>query len=183
MRTDESLAFGVQQGNEADMNEIVDRYYEPLLRYLYRMCGGRQIMAEDMVQETFLRMMRGIVGYDPQRPFKPWLYAIASNIARNHFQRADTMRTENPDVDRDFADEKPLPEVAYVLSEGSEQVTDAIMKLAEHYRAVVVLFYFEELPQKEIARILGIPTGTVKSRLSNGLKQLRAMLETMEEML
>lgn len=181
MRTDESLAFGVQQGNEADMNEIVERYYEPILRYLYRMCSGRQTLAEDMVQETFLRMMRGIVSYDPQRPFKPWLYTIASNIARNYFQRADTQRTDNPAENIDFADENPLPEMALMQSEHSQAVTDAIIQLAEHYRAVVVLFYFEELPQKDIAQILGIPVGTVKSRLSNGLKQLRAMLEMMEE--
>jgi RNA polymerase sigma-70 factor (ECF subfamily) len=183
MRTDESLAFAVQQGKEADMNELVERYYEAILRYLYRICGGRQTLAEDMVQETFLRMMRGIVSYDPKRPFKPWLYAIASNIARNYFQRADTKRTDNPAEDADFADEHLLPEIAVMQSEHSQEVSNAIMQLAEHYRAVVVLFYFEELAQKDIAQILGIPVGTVKSRLSNGLKQLRAMLETIEETL
>lgn len=183
MRTDESLALGVQQGSEADMNEIVERYYEPILRYLYRIGGGRQALAEDMVQETFLRMMRGIVTYDAQRPFKPWLYTIASNIGKNYFQRADTQRTENPDDDDDFADEDSHPETAVMQSENSQAISNAIMQLAEHYRAVVVLFYFEELPQKDIAQILGIPIGTVKSRLSNGLKQLRAMLETMEEIL
>lgn len=183
MRMDESLAFGVQQGSEADMNEIVERYYASLLRYLYRMCGARQALAEDMVQETFLRMMRGIALYDPKRPFKPWLYTIASNIARNYFQRADTQRTDNPSEDSDFEDNLPLPEIAMMQSENTQEIIDAIMQLAEHYRAVVVLFYFEELAQKDIAQILGIPLGTVKSRLSNGLKRLRTMLEVVEETL
>lgn len=176
MRTDESLALGIQQGRADDMTILANRYYEPLLRYLFRMCGGQQALAEDMVQETFLRMMRGITSYDSARPFKPWLYAIASNIARNHFNRADTRYTQNPENDSDFTDDNLLPEETIMHAQDSQQVFDALMQLPEHYRAVVVFFYYEELPQKDISEILEIPIGTVKSRLSNGLKRLRAIL-------
>ena len=176
MQTDEALALGIQNGNASSMTELANRYYDPILHYLYRMCGGKQALAEDMVQETFLRMMRGITAYDVTRPFKPWLYSIATNIARNHFSRADTRYADNPEEDSDFTDDNPLPEETVIQHENAQQVYNALMQLPEHYRSVVVLFYYEELPQKEIANILEIPVGTVKSRLSNGLKRLRAMM-------
>lgn len=176
MQTDEALARSIQKGNASDMTELANRYYDPLLRYLYRMCGGNQALAEDMSQETFLRMMRGITAYDSTRPFKPWFYSIARNIVRNHFSRADTRYADNPGEDSDFTDDNPLPEEAVMHHENARQVFDALMQLPELYRSVVVLFYYEELPQKEIASILEIPVGTVKSRLSNGLKRLRAMM-------
>jgi len=176
MRTDESLALGIQQGRADDMTELANRYYDPLLRYLYRMCGGKQALAEDLVQETFLRMMRGIIGYDAKRPFKPWLYSIATNIARNHFTRADTRYTHNPEEDADFEDDNLLPEESVLQSENVQQVFDALMQLPEQHRSVVVLFYYDNLPQKEISEILNIPVGTVKSRLYNGLKRLRSII-------
>lgn len=181
MQTDEALARGIQMGNANSMTELANRYYDPLLRYLYRMCGGSQALAEDMVQETFLRMMRGITAYDADRPFKPWLYSIARNIVRNHFSRADTRYADNPEEDNDFTDDNPLPEETVMYRENAQQVFDALMQLPEHYRSVVVLFYYEELPQKEISDILEIPVGTVKSRLSNGLKRLRAMMNDVKE--
>jgi RNA polymerase sigma-70 factor, ECF subfamily len=176
MQSDELLALAVQQGSEAAMNSLIERYYSPLMRYLYRMAGGQQALAEDLTQEAFLRMMRGIAGYNPQRPFKAWLYTIATNIARNHFTAADTKRSDSMDEDSDFKSDDDLPEAALMQSQDSAAIFDALMKLPEQQRSVLVLFYYEDLPQKEIAEILGIPIGTVKSRLSNSLKRLRELL-------
>jgi RNA polymerase sigma factor (sigma-70 family) len=176
MQSDESLAYAVQQGNEAAMNNLVERYYNPLLRYLYRMAGGQQALAEDMTQETFLRMMRGIASYQSARPFKAWLYTIATNIARNYYQAADTKHTENSPEEADYQADEPLPEMALMQSQDASIVFNALMMLPEQQRSVVVLFYYEDLPQKEIAEILSIPVGTVKSRLSNGLRKLREIL-------
>lgn len=176
MQSDEALARAVQQGSEAAMNSLVERYYSPLLRYLFRMAGGQQALAEDMTQETFLRMMRGISSYNPQRPFKAWLYTVASNVARNYYSKADTKLTENSEEEDDYAADESLPEAAMMQRQDSAAVFDALMSLPEQQRSVVVLFYYEDLPQKEIAEILSIPLGTVKSRLSNGLKRLREIL-------
>jgi RNA polymerase sigma-70 factor, ECF subfamily len=176
MQSDESLAYAVQQGSEAAMNSLVERYYSPLLRYLFRMAGGQQALAEDMCQETFLRMMRGIAGYQAARPFKAWLYTIATNIARNYYTAADNKRTDNSDEDADYQADELMPEMAMMQSQDAASVFNALMKLPDQQRSVVVLFYYEELAQKEIADILGIPVGTVKSRLSNGLRKLREIL-------
>ena len=183
MRSDEMLAQGVQQGNQADMTELVNRYYDSLLNFLYRMCGGRQTLAEDMVQETFLRVLRKIALYDVQRPFKPWLYTIATNIARNYHQQADTRYTENPSEEADYEDENPQPEFSLMQAETAENVARALAQLPEHQREVVVLFYYEEMAQKDIATVLDIPVGTVKSRLSLGLKRLRATIEATDRLL
>jgi RNA polymerase sigma-70 factor (ECF subfamily) len=176
MQSDEWLALAVQKGSESAMNSLVERYYSPVLRYLFRMAGGQQALAEDMTQETFLRMMRGIASYQPSRPFKAWLYTIATNIARNYYTAADTKRTENSEEESDYEADAPLPEAALMSSQDAASIFNALMKLPEQQRSVVVLFYYEELAQKEISEILSIPVGTVKSRLSNGLRKLREIL-------
>jgi RNA polymerase sigma-70 factor, ECF subfamily len=176
MCSDETLAAGVQQGSKADMQTLVERYYEPLLRFLFWLSGGNQAQAEDMVQEAFLRMMRGIASYDPSRPFKPWLYAIAEHIARNQAQRADARLTESMLGEAVYLDHLPLPEEHVEAGEMRQVVADGLSKLPVQQREVIALFFYENLPQKEIAETLGIPVGTVKSRLSLGLKQLRAWI-------
>jgi RNA polymerase sigma-70 factor (ECF subfamily) len=109
------------------------------------------------------------------------LYAIATNITRNYHQKADTRYSENPPTEADFeANNLPL-EASIIQVESAENVTRALAQLPDLHRAVIVLFYYEELSQKDIAAILEIPVGTVKSRLSIGLKRLRATIEAMEE--
>lgn len=180
MRADEELAYGVQRGSKEDLTVLVERYYQPLLIYLYRMCGGNQALAEDMVQETLLRVMRGISLYQRERPFKTWLYTIATNIVRNHFQRADTRYTDNTYEEMDYVDDRQQPEETITTIEEAQLVLQVMTKLPEHQREVVVLFYYQELSQQQIADILHIPVGTVKSRLSIGLRRLRDMINEME---
>lgn len=181
MRSDEVLAKGVQQGNQADMTELFNRYYQAILGYLFRMCSGRQSLAEDMVQETFLRCIRKISLYDSERPFKAWLYTIATNIARNHYQKADTRYAENPAEETDFEDENSQLELNLLQVEAAENIIAALETLPDHQREVIILFYYEEMPQKEIAAVLNIPIGTVKSRLSLGLRRLRSMIKEEQE--
>src|SRR5512147_3215993 len=88
--TDEQLARRVQRGHISDLTLLVERHHSPLLGFLYRLTGGDRALAEDLTQESFLRALRSIQQYQPSRRFKPWLYAIAVNVARDHFKRADT---------------------------------------------------------------------------------------------
>ena len=180
MQSDETLARGVQQGKQADMTELVNRYYAPLLGYLFRLCGGVQLLAEDLVQETFLRMIQKISLYDAERPFKPWLYTIATNIARNHYQRADTRYVDSAAENSEIIDRQQQPETSVIQMETEHGMMMALSQLPDHQREVVLLFYYEELSQKEIALILNIPVGTVKSRLSLGLKHLRTLMKAQE---
>src|SRR5690348_4545040 len=103
--SDEQLAQQLQDGDRAALTALVERHYDPLLGYLYRLARGDRPLAQDLAQETFLHALRGITHYTYPRPFKPWLYAIATNLARNHYNRADTRRTDNTDEDQEYGAE------------------------------------------------------------------------------
>lgn len=186
--TDEDLALRIQNGTpeSADaLARLVERHHGRLLGFLYRMTGGDRLLAEDLVQEAFLRMLRAVERYQYPRPFKSWLYAIATNLARDHFKRADTRRTDavqDDALDR-FADERQRsnPESSALAHDEAQRVAAALAVLPEPQRAAVILRYYQELSLDEIAGALDIPVGTVKSRLSIGLKRLRAALEMEEE--
>lgn len=144
------------------------------------MTGGDRALAEDLVQETFLRVLHAIGQYRYPRPFKPWLYAIATNLARDHYKRAemrysdsasdDPMQWESANDPTDGIEERLLS------ASEAQRVATAVSTLADHQRETIVLRYYQDLSLAEIADALGIPVGTVKSRLNLGLKRLRVSL-------
>lgn len=185
MFTDENLAQQIQKGEKQALALLVERHHSLLLGYLYRMTGGDRALAEDLVQEAFLRLLRGIKRYIYPRPFKPWLYTIATNLARDHYKAADARRTINLTMDgegRNLANEE-VPEVSVLEADEIDQVIGALASLPDHQREVVVLRYYQELSLNEISEVLDIPVGTVKSRLSIGLKNLRERLTEEERRL
>lgn len=176
--TDESLAFATQRGDSQALAELIARHHGPLIGYLYRMCGGDRALAEDLTQEALLRVLRGIDRYAYPRPFKPWLYRIATNLARDHFKRADTRLTESLGEDNnDRSTTAPSIEGQLIAAADRDAVIAAVMALPETHRAVIVMRYYQAMPHAEIATALGIPIGTVKSRLHNAHKRLRCVLE------
>lgn len=177
MRSDEDLARGIQRGIKADLALLVERHHSPLLGFLYRMTGGNRALAEDLAQETFLRVLRGISQYLYPRPFKPWLYGIATNLARDHYKQAEMRHTMSM-PERTPEIESGAPEEMLLLDFEARQVATAVTGLPAHQREAVILRYYQGLSLAEIAEVLNIPVGTVKSRLSLGLKKLREhMLE------
>ncbi len=177
MRRDEDLALGIQRGNSDDLGLLVERHHSALIGFLYRMMGDRAL-AEDLAQETFLRVLRSIQQYQHPRPFKPWLYMIATNIARDHYKRAETRHVESmPAEGNHFVSAgQPLPEDVLLLHDEAQAVARSLLGLPDHQREAVILRYYQELSLAEIAEALHIPLGTVKSRLSLGLGRLRTIL-------
>lgn len=190
--TDEQLALGVQAGEgqnlRQDLAALVERHHSPLTGYLYRLVNGDRPLAEDLVQETFLRVLKGIEQYQYPRPFKPWLYAIATNLARDYFKRADSRRTasapEEPGFWQARGGQTGSLENKLVARDSAERrksaVTKALQALPDHQREVVLLRYYQDFSLAEIGEALEIPLGTVKSRLSLGTKRLREMMEIEE---
>jgi RNA polymerase sigma-70 factor (ECF subfamily) len=176
LRTDEELAVGVQKGNKADLAVLVERHHSPLIGFLYRMTDGDRALAEDLAQESFLRVLRAIRQYQYPRPFKPWLYQIATNLARDHYKLAEMRYTDS--IGDEFLVEPVslLPEAALLSTGESDQVVTAIRSLPMHQRETLILRYLQELSLAEIAEITGVPVGTVKSRLSLALARLRDQL-------
>ncbi len=174
--SDEQLARNVQRGGTADLAVLVERHHSALLGYLYRMTGGDRPLAEDLTQEAFLRALRSIQQYRVTQRFKPWLYAIAVNAARDHFKRAEIRYAATLDDENllGLADPIELDDTPPV---SGGQIAAALAALPVQQRETIILRYYQDLSLAEISEALAIPIGTVKSRLSLGLRQLRARLK------
>jgi RNA polymerase sigma-70 factor (ECF subfamily) len=178
-RSDEQLMGAVMAGDRVALATLVTRHHAPLLGYLYRLVGGDRPLAEDLVQDTLLQVLRQRT-YQADRPFKPWLYAIATNLARDYFKSAAVRRRggtgdeEQALLHRD--DRAPGMEDCALAAEQGDEVRAALAQLGEEYRVVVVLRFYQGFSLQDIAQTLHIPLGTVKSRLSVGVHRLRNLL-------
>lgn len=139
---------------------------------VYRMCGDASL-AEDAAQEAFIRAWKHLPNYQPRSPFRNWVYRIANNAALDVLRR----RRETVDVDEiPIASSSAGPEALLEKEERAARVRQAVLELPEASRAVLVLREYEGLSYKEIADVLGIPIGTVMSRLNYARNQLRKSL-------
>ncbi|HEX6798970.1 MAG TPA: RNA polymerase sigma factor [Ktedonobacterales bacterium] len=183
-QSDEQLMAAVMAGDQVALAALVTRHHALLLGYLFRLVGGDRPLAEDLVQETLLRVMRQH-SYPLDRPFKPWLYTIATNLARDHFKSAAVrLRERSGDAEAPLfhlRDDDPGPEARALAAEQGGEVRAALAQLGEEYREVVVLRFYQGFSLHEIAETLQIPLGTVKSRLSVGLHRLRMVLTLVQE--
>jgi RNA polymerase sigma-70 factor (ECF subfamily) len=136
----------------------------------------RHDLADDVVQDAFLRAYQSLNRFDRERPFGPWICRIAANLAVNHVRSPQAREEGLPETlaDEPSPDEGPL--VGVLEKEGRAALDSAMERLSPEQRAVFVLRVFEELSYQEIAQTLGISPGTVMSRLSRARERLRGAL-------
>jgi RNA polymerase sigma-70 factor (ECF subfamily) len=175
--SDEQLMAAALAGEMPALAALVERHQQPLTGYLDRLVGPDWALAHDLVQESFLRVLRQQAERDG-RPFKPWLYAVATNLARDHFKSAAVRRATRLSDDQyaRFADRAAGPEECALAAERRSDITAALARLTPEYRAALVLRFYNGMSLQEIADTLDVPLGTVKSRLSVGLRRLREVL-------
>ena len=174
--TDEQLLSDYRNGDKAAFARLVSRYQRELYHFLVRFLGNRA-SAEDIFQETFLQVHQSAEQFDPQRRFRPWLFTIAANKARDLI-RSQARRPTNPlqafispgdDESGEFIDlmqsTAELPSEPMEKRELQKLVHDTVTSMPEHLREILLLSYFHQFPYKQISEILDIPLGTVKSRL------------------
>jgi len=174
---DRDLIASAQLGDRHAFGELVRRHQDGVVNLIYRTYGDARL-AEDAAQEAFVRVWQNLNKYNPQYPFRSWLYRIATNAA------LDTLRRERPAVELDdlpLADKAPTPEQAALKDERTAQVRRAIARLSEPLRQVLILREYEQLSYQEIAAALDIPIGTVMSRLNTARSQLRRELSALLE--
>jgi RNA polymerase sigma-70 factor, ECF subfamily len=172
--TDLILILRAQQGEREALDELLRQHQERLYRYIAGVVGNAAT-AEDVLQETFLRIARKLRWLSEPGYFRAWSFRIAS---REAFR---ALRAVRPNVPLDDVDESRLPVGVPSLSQAEiDELRETVAVLSPRSRAVIQLHYFEELPLDEVALALEIPLGTVKSRLAYGLEQLRRTYRKLE---
>jgi RNA polymerase sigma-70 factor (ECF subfamily) len=167
MRSDEELMSAVALGDEAALGMLVGRHAPRLRAYLQRYTVNPED-ADDLLQEAWVRVARSARRYDSRRRFRSWLYGIATNLARDLFRRRATRERALGEL---AMRPRVEPEVGPV---DRNQLHEQIARLPEDRRAVLHLRYFEGMNEIEMAEALGIPRGTVKSRLHAAIRELRS---------
>jgi RNA polymerase sigma-70 factor (ECF subfamily) len=183
--SDEQLMAAVMAGDRTALAVLVSRHHAPLLGYLYRLVGGDRELAQDLVQETLLHVIRQRT-YACGHPIKPWLYTIATNLARDYLKSAHVRHRSVRGMEEEATlvrlyDNAPGPEERALAAEQGSTVQAALAELGEDYRVVILLRFYQEFSLAEIAETLQIPLGTVKSRLSVSIHRLRALLAPVRE--
>ncbi len=171
--TDRDLILRARRGDGEAFGELVTRYQASVFNVCYRMTNERR-EAEDLAQETFLRVYSRLDQFDLEREFGPWVRRAAANLCLNHLE-SHTVTAELDD-DRD-AGENSGPETVVEVRERSEQIRLALASLPANYRAVVELRHYQELSYDEIATELHIPLSDVKSHLFRARKLLAEKLK------
>jgi RNA polymerase sigma-70 factor, ECF subfamily len=184
--SDEQAMWRVQMQDDAEAFALlVERWEGPIQNLCTRMLGDAH-RGEDVAQETFVRVFAKRKEYEARAKFSTFLWRVALNLCYDELRRRDRRRELPLDgefderVEENASDALP-PDAALARDETAERVRDALMTLPETYRSVLVLRHYEDLKFREIADVLGIPEGTVKSRMAEGLTQLARLLESARE--
>jgi RNA polymerase sigma-70 factor (ECF subfamily) len=171
-------------GERAAFDELVHRYERELYSYLRRYVGDPSL-AEDVFQSTFLQVYRKRHLYEEDRPFRPWLYAIATHQAVDALRKAGRHQAVSLDAEQTDNDAStgsllqllethgPTPADAMENEEQREWIRAEVEKLPVHLRSVVLMTYYQGLKYREVAEALGIPVGTMKSRLHTALARIQ----------
>lgn len=178
MFSERELITELQKGSADAVDQLLERYGDRLLRVALGICGDRQ-RAEEAVQDAMLQAIRKIHSFHGHAALNTWLYRITVNQAKNR-RRGFLFKGDLAWNDKTIASlpgrEAEQPEAVLLREEARNQVLRCLQALPENYRIVLTLYYLEEFSIEDIARILGNPAGTVKSRMSRGRALLKAIM-------
>ena len=179
--SDKELILRFQQGDELAYVELVNRYRNRLINFVFRFVGSFE-EAEDIVQDTFVKLYQKKDYYRPISEFSTWIFTIASNLAKTELRKRKRRKVsylsqigmQEKDFDipvEDTTDEETVGEYT------ESQIQDAIQSLQLHFRTALILRDIEELSYEEISKILDVPLGTIKSRINRARLQLQEKLK------
>ncbi|MBK8383765.1 MAG: RNA polymerase sigma factor [Ignavibacteria bacterium] len=184
--TDEELMLIFINGDEKAFDELVRRYMDSVISYLYKFTGD-YIISDDIAQESFIRLYRYKDRYDKNSKFSPWFYSIVINRAKSamhiktdqdHISLNDMNNEEIGKIDHfsDPSDNDDLEEYEYLNEVKIEYIKKAFEVIDPLYKEVIILRFMKEMEYEMIAEILKIPVGTVKSRISRGRSQIKEII-------
>jgi RNA polymerase sigma-70 factor, ECF subfamily len=185
--TDPDLIALARKGSEKAYRELLGRYQRPVFSLVYRMVRDREL-AEDIAQETFVKVFNHLGSYNPKYKFSSWIFKIASNLAIDHLRKKEP-ETISLDGSRHartadeveatritVASKDENPEEFLEAKELGAEIEQAIGHLRAEYRTAILLRHVEGRPYEEIAEIMDVPLGTVKTYIHRARSELRASL-------
>jgi RNA polymerase sigma-70 factor (ECF subfamily) len=189
---DEDLMVQYQSGEVRAFEILLSRHKKPVFNFILRFVGDRET-AEDLLQETFMRVIKGAEAYKRQAKFTTWLYTIARNLCVDQTRRRKHRRHASLDAPMSASEDSgtlmdviPGSEMASdrksVNKELHETMQRAIAGLSEEQREVFLMREFLDLPFKQIAEVVGVPENTVKSRMRYALEKLRLELDEYKDL-
>ena len=176
---DELLVLQCQQGDREALRSLITRWQPRLCRLAWRLTGERET-ARDVVQEAWMAIMRGLGRLDDPARFRPWAYRIVSNKCADWTRRRVVQRKVTQTLEREATSRRTdAPDETDSASELA-RLRDALAKLPEQQRAALSLYYLEGMSVSDVARVLCVASGTVKSHLYNARGRLKKALERTE---
>ena len=176
------IARGLRQRDVALLHQLVEQYQFRLVRYLIYLLGSRDPV-DDLVQETWLRVLEHGRSYDGRSRFEPWLFTIARNLTIDHLRKRRNVSldsNDHPEQDREpapIASTAPSPFELAARTEEAHRIAHTLESLEPIYREALVLRFQEELSLQEMSTVMGVPLTTVSSRIYRGLATLREHME------
>jgi RNA polymerase sigma-70 factor (ECF subfamily) len=179
--SDEALAARVAAGDVAAFERLVATYRDRIHQFILWHPGVTEAIAEDITQEVFFQLYRTADRFRRRSTFRTWLYSLARNVCHNQMRRHRRFARGRADLQPEtalagLADGRPGPDARCERSEAAQRVGAAVRRLPERLRAVLLLREWEDLSYPEIASVLGVPVGTVRSRLHKAREVLAGQL-------
>jgi len=180
-----AIARGLRRRDPDLLDRLIEQYQHRLLRYLIYLSGNREL-AEDLFQETWIRVLERGHQYDGRHEFSTWLYAVARNLTIDHLRKKspvsldgmiDGLAADERHASFEPADTRPMAWEVVQQHEQGERISAALVSMPAEYREAIVLRFQDELALEEIATVTRAPLGTVKSRLYRGLNMLMSRLK------
>ncbi len=178
-KSDEDLMREVAKGDVKSFNVIYERYSQRLMGYFWRMLWKDREKAEDFVHDIFAKIVERPELYNPERPFKTWIFSVANNMCKNEYRKQSIRQTKSSDLSNlmHLVTSGDSPDLDSEKSLFREALAIAMENLDEKHKTVFILRYKMNLSVKEVSESMGISEGTVKSRLFYALKKLAVELE------
>lgn len=171
--SDEELMLFIKNGKEKAFEALYDRYAKQMHFFFYKMLNKDSDVANDFLQELFIKIVEKGSLFHPERKFKTWMYALASNLVKNEYRRIENSKTDKFSSHESFQFAENESITADIdLKIFKESLINYLDSIDENYKLIFILRYEEELSIKEIAEITYLPEGTIKSRLFYLLKKM-----------
>ncbi len=177
--SDEQLMDKVVKGDSRAFTEVYERYSKPMLNYFYKMLWQDKLKAEDFMQELFTKIIHKPHLFNSKLKFKTWIFSIANNMCKNEYRKQEVRKGSNNDIDENVmstdGNNDQIRKVDQALF--NDRLKEELNQLSANHKEVFILRFKQGLSLKEIAEVLGVSQGTVKSRVFYTLKKLSANLQ------